>query len=110
MPADSHRVGPAQSAANTEILLRLRSAEGHLRAVIAMVEAEQPCETVLLQLGAVQAALRAAGRRIVDCQFSSSGETITHDPCVDRRVAELTRLSNLIHIMIQFSGNWRWRV
>jgi hypothetical protein NreA len=96
MPPESQRA---------EILLRLRSAEGHLRAVIAMVEAEEPCEAVLHQLGAVQAALRATRWRMVDCQYHSCVETIIHDPCAETRLAGLTRLSNLIQILIHNSGS-----
>ena len=43
----------------SEIIRRLRCAAGHLNAVIEMTEAGQPCEQVLHQLNAVQAALRA---------------------------------------------------
>jgi DNA-binding FrmR family transcriptional regulator len=96
-----------QNSDNADILLRLHSAEGHLRAVCAMLEAGEPCEGVLRQLCAVQAALRAAGLRIIDCQLSSIGETIVHDPCTETRVAELTRLSNLYRLLIQFSGSKR---
>lgn len=114
MPLESQNVQQAfshhsasQPPADDKILQRLRSAGGHLQAVIAMVEAEEPCEAVLHQLGAVQSALRAAGLRIIDCQLSASGETMAHDPCAERRVAELARLSNLYHILIQVSGSQR---
>jgi len=49
-----------------DIVRRLRSAEGHLGAVIGLLEAGKPCEQVLHQLGAVRAALRVAGARLVD--------------------------------------------
>ncbi len=104
MPLKRQRADILQSTAKAKILLRLRAAEGHLRAVIAMMEAEEPCEALLHQLGAVQAALRAARWRMVDCQYHACVETIIHDPCAETRLAELTRLSNLFHILIQVSG------
>jgi hypothetical protein NreA len=94
-----------QSTTKAETLLRLRSAEGHLRVVIAMVEAEEPCQALLHELGVVQAALRAARWRMVDCQYHSCVETIIHDPCAEKRLAGLTRLSNLIHLLIHNSGS-----
>ena len=44
----------------SEIVRRLRCAAGHLNAVIEMTETGQPCEQVLHQLNAVEAALRVA--------------------------------------------------
>ncbi len=38
------------------ITVRLRSAEGHLGAVIGLLKAGKPCEQVLQQLNAVRAA------------------------------------------------------
>ncbi len=46
---------------HSAIVGRLKSAAGHLRAVIGMVEAGKSCDEVLHQLGAVQAALAVAG-------------------------------------------------
>jgi DNA-binding FrmR family transcriptional regulator len=54
-----------------EIMQRLRSAAGHLNAVIYMAESGQSCEEVLHQLNAVQAALRIAGIKIVCCEAES---------------------------------------
>jgi len=46
-----------------EIVQRLRSTGGHLGGIIGMLEAGEPCEPILRQLGAVEADLRAAGAR-----------------------------------------------
>ena len=43
-----------------KIVARLRRAEGHLRAVIAMIEAEKPCLELAQQLHAVEAAVAKA--------------------------------------------------
>lgn len=87
----------------SEIVRRLRSAEGHLGAVIGLVEAGKPCEQVLHQLGAVRAALRAAGARLLDCQINYSEELVRQNPCPEERAAELTRLVNLYYLVFQYS-------
>lgn len=48
-----------------EIRQRLQCASGHLNAVLTMVEKESPCEEVLHQLHAVDAALKAIGQVLV---------------------------------------------
>jgi len=52
-----------------EIVRCLPSAEGHIRAVICIVESGQPCEQLLRQLGSVRTALRATGARLVDLKI-----------------------------------------
>jgi len=84
---------------HSAIVGRLKTAAGHLRAVIAMVETGEPCDEVLHQLGAVQAALVAAGGAIVDCQVESSAEIILRNPSTEARVAELERLVTLYGLL-----------
>lgn len=48
---------------STQLIRRLRSAQGHLQTVTGMVEAGEPCEQALHQLNAVQGALKAAAQR-----------------------------------------------
>lgn len=86
-----------------DIVRRLRSAQGHLGAVIGLLEAGGSCEQVLHQLGAVRAALRAAGARLLDCQINSSEEIIQNGSCPEEREAELTRLVNLYYLVVQYS-------
>ena len=86
-----------------DIIKRLRSAEGHLGAVIRLVEAGKPCEQVLHQLGAVRAALRVAGAQLLGCQITSSEEIIQNSSCPEEREAELTRLVDLYHLVVQYS-------
>jgi DNA-binding FrmR family transcriptional regulator len=88
-----------------EIIQRLRSADGHLKAVISMVETGEPCEQVLHQLGAVRAALRAAGARLFGCQINYSEDIIQHSPCPEDRAAELTRLFKLYFLLTQYSDH-----
>ncbi len=90
-----------KSNQQAEIIQRLRCAAGHLNAVIEMVEKGQPCEQVLHQLNAVQAALRAAGSKIIHCQAQSSQDVIMNSPSLNQRVAELERLQSLYTIFVQ---------
>ena len=86
-----------------KIVRRLRCAAGHLNAVIEMAETGQPCEQVLHQLNAVQAALRAAGIKLIRCQVQSSQTVILNSPSSDQRVAELKRFQSLYTILTQYS-------
>lgn len=86
----------------SEIIRRLRCAAGHLNAVIDMAEAGQPCEKVFHQLGAVEAALHAAGAKLIICQAQSSQSIILDSPSPKRRLAELKHLQSLYAIFIQY--------
>lgn len=92
-----------QAEERAEIVRRLRSAGGHLEAIIGMVEAAEPCEPILHQLSAVQAALRAVGARVLVCQLKQSQGLIRNSPCVEDRVAEITRLLVLYHLLTKYS-------
>lgn len=89
---------------HSEIIQRLRCAAGHLNAVIKMAEAEQPCEQVLHQLGAVNAAIRAAGARLIICQAQASQAVILDSPSPEQRITELKRLQSLYMIFRQYSN------
>ena len=101
MPPEGRSVRAAPDDANAELLQRLRSANGHLQAVITMVEAGEPCEAVLHQLGAVQAALRCAGRALIRCQLEQSANSLLNDSFPETRVQTLLRLSNLYSLLIK---------
>jgi DNA-binding FrmR family transcriptional regulator len=62
------------------ILNRLWSIEGRLQAIIGMVKAEKPCEQVLHQMQAVEAALCAATRVLRGCEFRHSADILLHNP------------------------------
>lgn len=55
----------ADADAKDAVLKRLRRAEGQVRGLHAMVDAERPCAEVLTQLAAAQQALRAVGRELL---------------------------------------------
>lgn len=93
-----------QAEEQAEIIRRLRSAGGHLEAIISMLEAGEPCESLLHQLGAVRAALQAAGGRLLACQLRQSQNVIRNSPSVEDRVAETTRLLLLYHLLTRYSN------
>lgn len=84
-----------------KILRRLRCAAGHLSAVVKMAESDQPCEKVLHQLNAVQAALHIAGFKLLICQTRQSEAIILASPSSVQRAAELRRLQSLYLILLQ---------
>jgi DNA-binding FrmR family transcriptional regulator len=84
-----------------EIMQRLRSAAGHLNAVLEMAESGQSCEVVLHQLNAVQAALRVAGTKIICCEAESIREGILNSALFPQCSAELHRLQSLYTIYVQ---------
>ena len=84
-----------------DIMLRLRSAAGHLDAVIRMAENGQPSEEVLHQLNAVQSALRVAGTKIICCEAESIREEILNSASFPERAVELHRLQSLYSIYVQ---------
>lgn len=88
-----------------KLILRLRSAEGHLRAIIGMIEAGQPCEDVLHQLTAVEAALRAARLAVLKRRLQTSAAVIRSDPCPEARCAELEQLLALYQLFCTNTPN-----
>lgn len=48
-----------------EIIPRLKRAEGHLRSVVAMIEAGRPCLDVAQQLQAIEAAVAKAKKALI---------------------------------------------
>ena len=52
-------------ASHPAIIKRLRRAEGHLRSVVAMIEAARPCLDIAQQLHAVEKAVAQAKRTLI---------------------------------------------
>lgn len=82
---------------NSQLIRRLRSAGGHLQAVTSMVESGEPCEQVLHQLNAVQGALKAAARILLDEHIRESELIIKSSDCPDERAQALDYLVMLYH-------------
>jgi uncharacterized protein len=52
-------------ASHPDIIKRLRRAEGHLRSLIGMIEAERPCIELAQQLHAIEHAIGNAKRELI---------------------------------------------
>jgi DNA-binding FrmR family transcriptional regulator len=84
-------------ASHPAILKRLKRAEGHLRTVIAMLEAEKPCLEVAQQLHAVDAAITNAKRQLIQDHIDhclNEGEDHSHSP--HELMSELRQLSKYL--------------
>lgn len=55
----------AQHSSHPDIINRLKRAEGHLRSIIAMLEAEKPCAEIAGQIKTVESAVTAAKRMLI---------------------------------------------
>jgi DNA-binding FrmR family transcriptional regulator len=69
-------------ASHPGIIQRLKRAEGHLRSVVAMLEAEKPCVDIAQQLHAVEKAIAQAKRTLIEDHL---------DRCLDAVVGSMTR-------------------
>ena len=81
----------SQSDATRDVITRLRRAEGQVRGVIAMLEADRECGEVVVQLAAVSRALDRAGLRLLASQLqqclaaqSAEGDAPTTGPDLER--------------------------
>ncbi len=66
-------------ASHAEAARRLKRAHGHLAAVIAMIESGRPCLDLAQQLSAVEKAVTAAKRTLIQDHI---------DHCLDRAVED----------------------
>jgi DNA-binding FrmR family transcriptional regulator len=57
---------PGYSSEKEQLLKRLARIEGQVRGIARMIEEDRYCIDVLTQLGAVDTALEAVGRRVLD--------------------------------------------
>lgn len=56
---------PHHHASHPKVIARLRRAEGHLRTVVGMIEAQRPCLDIAQQLQAVESAIRNAKQALI---------------------------------------------
>jgi DNA-binding FrmR family transcriptional regulator len=56
----------ASSEAKTEVLTRLRTVKGHIAGIERMVEEEQTCGNILIQLSAIRASVEKIGIFILE--------------------------------------------
>lgn len=90
-----------------EILHRLHTTEGHIKAVIEMAELGQPCERILCQLHDAQSALRATALKLILSQAECSRAIILNSSSPKRQIAELKRLQSLYLAFLQYSNHHR---
>ena len=81
---------------------RLARIEGHVRAIGRMVEDNRACEEVLIQIGAVRAALRSLTGRVLDYHLEHCIGGMTD---LDARDAALTELRSVIQRAGLIEGN-----
>ena len=67
---------------HTDIIKRLKRAEGHLRSIVAMIESDRDCLDVAQQLQAVESAVASAKRVMVHDHI---------DHCLEEAVREGTK-------------------
>jgi len=71
---------PHKHASHPDLIKRLKRAEGHLRHVIGMIEAEKGCLEIARQLAAVESAITSAKRVLIHDHI---------DHCLDHDAGEV---------------------
>ncbi|GGA08846.1 metal-sensing transcriptional repressor [Neptunicoccus cionae] len=69
-------------ATHPALITRLKRADGHLRAVIGMIEAGRPCLEIVQQMQAVEKAITNAKRALIHDHMDHCLDT--EDPATDR--------------------------
>lgn len=75
-------INPHVHASHPAIVIRLKRADGHLRAVIEMIEAGKPCLEIAQQMQAVEKAIANAKRALIHDHM---------DHCLDAEGSETDR-------------------
>lgn len=81
-----------------QTLWRLRCVEGHLQAVIAMIEQDQPDEQVLCQILAIRGAVDSIFSLLIEQQVECSLDTLGRITCPELQAQEIGRLVSLYKI------------
>jgi DNA-binding FrmR family transcriptional regulator len=81
---------PHRHATHPDLLKRLKRADGHLRHVIAMIEAGAPCADIAVQIQAVEKAISAAKRTLIHDHI---------DHCLADGAADLAELRALAKLL-----------
>jgi DNA-binding FrmR family transcriptional regulator len=72
-----------------QIINRLSRIEGHIRGVKNMVQDNQPCPDVLIQIAAVRGALNRVARMILDAHLSDCIARAAETGTIESEIAEL---------------------
>ncbi len=78
-----------KDAARTSVLNRLKTARGHLEAVLRMVEDDAYCVDVMKQLSAVQGSLERANRAVLQNHLETCVATAMREGRTEEIVGEL---------------------
>ncbi|MCL4455349.1 MAG: metal-sensing transcriptional repressor [Deinococcus sp.] len=89
-------IKPILHQTHPEIVKRLKRAEGHLRAIIDMIEGQRPCLDIAQQLHAVEKAIGAAKKTLIHdhidhCLEQSAGPASRRDRSPVEEVKEITK-------------------
>lgn len=68
-----------------EIVKRLKRADGHLKSIVAMIEAGRPCLDIAQQLHAVEKAIAQAKRTLIQDHLDNCLEEVVGPMARDRR-------------------------
>lgn len=83
------------------VIHRLRTACGHLDAIVHMVEKGDPCEEILRQLSAVQAATREIGLSLLKKEMFQYTQIILSNDCSEERVGATQRVLELYELFFK---------
>lgn len=62
-----------------DLLMRLRRVEGQVRGVQTMIRSEKPCDAILVQVAAIEGALKQVSRIINACSVAERVARISDD-------------------------------
>lgn len=82
-----------------DLIHRLRSAEGHLRGIVGMIEAGEACPAILQQVLCVQHALRAVDRLLLAHHLSTCLREALSAPELDTRERALASIVELYRLV-----------
>lgn len=55
-----------KSVETESLVRRLKRIEGQVRGIVRMLEEEEPCEDILIQIGSIKAALHKVGQYVLE--------------------------------------------
>lgn len=74
-----------------EVVQRLSRIEGHIRGIKKMLEEDQSCDQVLLQLSAVRAALNKATKILLEDHFDNCVISKNKDRALEKELMEFRK-------------------
>ena len=71
-----------------DLLMRLRRVEGQVRGVQSMIEAEKTCDAILVQVAAIEGALKQVSRIINACSIAERVARLSEDSHSEEAIRE----------------------